>query len=105
MIEKHLGRTIDIHGGGVDLVFPHHENEIAQSTCAHGGDTFVRFWLHNGFVNVDREKMSKSIGNVLLVHDLPIGHRAKPSASPCSTRITASRWTGQTTVSPMRAAC
>ncbi|MEE2996170.1 MAG: cysteine--tRNA ligase [Pseudomonadota bacterium] len=70
MIEKHLGRTIDIHGGGVDLVFPHHENEIAQSTCAHGGETFVRYWLHNGFVNVDREKMSKSFGNVLLVHDL-----------------------------------
>jgi len=70
MIEKHLGRTIDIHGGGVDLVFPHHENEIAQSTCAHGGDTFVRYWMHNGFVNVDKEKMSKSIGNVLLVHDL-----------------------------------
>ena len=70
MIEKHLGRTIDIHGGGIDLVFPHHENEIAQSTCAHAGDTFVRYWLHNGFVNVDREKMSKSIGNVLLVHDL-----------------------------------
>ena len=70
MIEKHLGRTIDIHGGGVDLVFPHHENEIAQSTCAHGGETFVRYWLHNGFVNVDNEKMSKSIGNVLLVHEL-----------------------------------
>lgn len=70
MIEKHLGRTIDIHGGGIDLVFPHHENEIAQSTCAHGGETFVRYWLHNGFVNVDREKMSKSIGNVLLVHEL-----------------------------------
>jgi cysteinyl-tRNA synthetase len=70
MIEKHLGRTIDIHGGGIDLLFPHHENEIAQSTCAHGGDTFVRYWLHNGFVNVDREKMSKSIGNVLLVNDL-----------------------------------
>ncbi|MEE2720688.1 MAG: cysteine--tRNA ligase [Pseudomonadota bacterium] len=70
MIEKHLGRSIDIHGGGVDLVFPHHENEIAQSTCAHGGDTFVKYWLHNGFVNVDQEKMSKSIGNVLLVHDL-----------------------------------
>ncbi|MEX2454244.1 MAG: cysteine--tRNA ligase [Rhodospirillaceae bacterium] len=70
MIEKHLGRTIDIHGGGVDLVFPHHENEIAQSTAAHGGQTFVRYWLHNGFVNVNREKMSKSVGNVLLVHDL-----------------------------------
>ena len=70
MIEKHLGRTIDIHGGGVDLVFPHHENEIAQSVCAHDGAPFVRYWLHNGFVNVDREKMSKSIGNVLLVHEL-----------------------------------
>ena len=70
MIEKHLGRTIDIHGGGIDLVFPHHENEIAQSTCAHGGDNFVRYWLHNGFVNVDKEKMSKSTGNVLLVHEL-----------------------------------
>jgi cysteinyl-tRNA synthetase len=70
MIEKHLGRTIDIHGGGIDLVFPHHENEIAQSTCAHGGETFVRYWLHNGFVNVEKEKMSKSIGNVLLVNDI-----------------------------------
>ena len=65
-----LGDDFDIHGGGVDLVFPHHENEIAQSTCAHGGETFVRYWLHNGFVNVDNEKMSKSIGNVLLVDEL-----------------------------------
>jgi len=70
MIEKHLGETIDIHGGGIDLQFPHHENELAQSTCAHGGKTFARFWLHNGFVNIEKEKMSKSIGNVLLVHDL-----------------------------------
>lgn len=70
MIEKHLGQTIDIHGGGQDLIFPHHENEIAQSTCSHGGETFCRYWIHNGFVNVNHEKMSKSIGNVLLVHDL-----------------------------------
>jgi len=70
MIEKHLGTTIDIHGGGHDLIFPHHENEIAQSTCAHGHELYVRYWLHNGFVNVDKEKMSKSIGNVLLVHEL-----------------------------------
>lgn len=71
MIEQNLGReTIDIHGGGHDLIFPHHENEIAQSTCAHGGALFSRFWLHNGFVNIESEKMSKSIGNVLLVHDL-----------------------------------
>ncbi len=70
MIEKHLGRTIDIHGGGQDLIFPHHENEIAQSTCAHDQEVFCRYWIHNGFVNVNYEKMSKSIGNVLLVHDL-----------------------------------
>jgi len=70
MSATHLGQTIDIHGGGHDLIFPHHENERAQSTCAHGGTQFVKYWLHNGFVNVNREKMSKSIGNVLLVRDL-----------------------------------
>ncbi|MEX2494842.1 MAG: cysteine--tRNA ligase [Woeseia sp.] len=70
MAAKHLGTTIDIHGGGQDLVFPHHENELAQSTCAHGGATFARYWLHNGFLSIDSSKMSKSVGNVLLVHDL-----------------------------------
>jgi cysteinyl-tRNA synthetase len=70
MIEEHLGVTIDIHGGGSDLVFPHHENEIAQSTCAHGGQLFSKYWMHVGFVNVDKQKMSKSIGNVLLIRDL-----------------------------------
>jgi cysteinyl-tRNA synthetase len=70
MIERHLGRTIDIHGGGHDLLFPHHENEIAQARCVHDGEPLARFWLHNGFVNVDAQKMSKSIGNVLLVRDL-----------------------------------
>jgi cysteinyl-tRNA synthetase len=70
MAAAHLGTTIDIHGGGNDLIFPHHENEIAQSTCAHGGAMFSRYWLHNGFVNVDHTKMSKSIGNVVLVRDL-----------------------------------
>ncbi|WP_169577529.1 cysteine--tRNA ligase [Sinimarinibacterium sp. CAU 1509] len=70
MAEALLGETIDIHGGGIDLVFPHHENEIAQSTCSHGGKTFARYWLHNGFLNVDSQKMSKSVGNVLLVHEL-----------------------------------
>lgn len=70
MIAEHLGSTIDIHGGGNDLIFPHHENEVAQSTCAHGGQLFVRYWLHNGFVNVDHTKMSKSLGNVLLVRNL-----------------------------------
>lgn len=70
MSEAHLGETLDIHGGGHDLIFPHHENERAQSTCAHGGKTYARYWVHNGYVNVDSEKMSKSLGNVLLVRDL-----------------------------------
>lgn len=70
MAGKHLGRTIDIHAGGQDLIFPHHENELAQSTCAHDGETFARYWLHNGFLSIEQEKMSKSLGNVLLVHDL-----------------------------------
>jgi cysteinyl-tRNA synthetase len=70
MAESHLGETIDIHGGGQDLIFPHHENEIAQSVCAHGGKPFARFWLHNGFVTVDKRKMSKSLGNTLVVHEL-----------------------------------
>ncbi len=70
MAAKHLGRTIDIHGGGQDLVFPHHENELAQSRCAHDGEDFARYWVHNGFLSIDHEKMSKSLGNVVLVHDL-----------------------------------
>lgn len=77
MIEQVLGLPIDIHGGGIDLVFPHHENEIAQGVCAHGhahGDSpneqYACYWMHNGFLTVDAEKMSKSIGNVLLLHDL-----------------------------------
>lgn len=70
MIEKHLGDTIDIHGGGRDLIFPHHENELAQSQCAHGGKQYVKYWMHNGFINVDGEKMSKSLGNFKTVRDL-----------------------------------
>ena len=77
MIEETLGLPIDIHGGGIDLVFPHHENEIAQGVCAHGPAhgaeahaEYSRYWMHNGFLTVDAEKMSKSIGNVLLLHDL-----------------------------------
>ena len=70
MSEAHLGVTFDIHGGGQDLIFPHHENEIAQSTCAHGGTPFVGYWLHNGYVTVEGEKMSKSVGNILTVREL-----------------------------------
>ena len=70
MVEAHLGATIDIHGGGLDLKFPHHENESAQSVGAHDGAPLARFWLHNGFLDVEREKMSKSLGKVVLVRDL-----------------------------------
>ena len=70
MIEQVLGLPIDIHGGGIDLVFPHHENELAQASCAHHGAEFARFWLHNGFLDMDGEKMSKSLGNVIIPHDL-----------------------------------
>ncbi|MEJ8566843.1 cysteine--tRNA ligase [Elongatibacter sediminis] len=70
MAESHLGETIDIHGGGQDLIFPHHENEIAQSVCSHGGKPFARYWMHNGFVTIEKRKMSKSLGNTLVVHEL-----------------------------------
>jgi len=70
MSEVHLGETFDIHGGGLDLVFPHHENEIAQSTCAHGGRPFVRYWVHNGMLNDAGAKMSKSLGNIRTVREL-----------------------------------
>ncbi len=70
MSEAHLGDSFDIHGGGLDLIFPHHENELAQSECAHGGKPFVNFWVHNGFLSVDSTKMSKSLGNFVTVHEL-----------------------------------
>jgi len=78
MSESFLGESFDIHGGGLDLVFPHHENEIAQSECAHGGRQFVRYWLHNGYVTVEGEKMSKSLGNFFTVRQLlEEGHRGE----------------------------
>jgi len=70
MIETHLGETIDIHGGGRDLIFPHHENEVAQSCCAHDGKDYVRYWMHNGYINIGGEKMSKSLGNFRTVREL-----------------------------------
>ncbi|MBB3343146.1 cysteine--tRNA ligase [Luteimonas sp. RC10] len=74
MAAAHLGTTIDIHAGGVDLQFPHHENEIAQSECAHGGAPFARVWLHNGMLTFAGSKMSKSLGNIERVHDLVRAH-------------------------------
>ena len=73
MAKKYLGETIDIHAGGQDLTFPHHENEIAQSE-ALSGKTFARYWMHNGYINIDNEKMSKSLGNFVLVHDIIKAH-------------------------------
>ena len=70
MSQKYLGETFDIHGGGQDLIFPHHENEIAQSVCGHDGHPFVRYWMHNGYLMVEGEKMSKSLGNFITVRDL-----------------------------------
>jgi cysteinyl-tRNA synthetase len=71
MIERHLGESVDIHGGGLDLIFPHHENELAQSRCAHGGAPLARYWVHNGFLSMaGSEKMSKSLGNVVTVGEL-----------------------------------
>jgi len=70
MAEKHLGEVFDIHGGGIDLVFPHHENEIAQSRCSHDTPVMARYWLHNGFLQAEGEKMSKSLGNFVTIHDL-----------------------------------
>ncbi len=78
MIKAHLGETIDIHGGGLDLIFPHHENEIAQSRCAHGGTPLARYWVHNGFVDMGAEKMSKSLGNIVTPGELLAqGHRGE----------------------------
>ncbi len=74
MIEKNLGPTIDLHGGGHDLIFPHHENEIAQSRCADHTPALARYWIHNGFLDMAGEKMSKSLGNVTLVHELVKTH-------------------------------
>ncbi|MES2326684.1 MAG: cysteine--tRNA ligase [Pseudomonadota bacterium] len=77
MIAAHLGETIDIHGGGLDLIFPHHENEIAQSRCAHGGAPLARYWVHNGFVDMGADKMSKSLGNIVTPEELLKSHRGE----------------------------
>jgi cysteinyl-tRNA synthetase len=70
MSERYLGQVFDIHGGGLDLIFPHHENELAQSRCAHGTHAMARVWMHNGFLQVEGQKMSKSLGNFYTIHQL-----------------------------------
>jgi cysteinyl-tRNA synthetase len=74
MSQRYLGETFDIHGGGLDLIFPHHENEIAQSRCAHGTAVMANYWMHNGFLQVEGQKMSKSLGNFYTIQQL-LGHR------------------------------
>jgi cysteinyl-tRNA synthetase len=77
MIRAHLGTTIDIHAGGLDLIFPHHENEIAQSRCAHDGAPLANYWVHNGFVDMGADKMSKSLGNVVTPEELLKAHKGE----------------------------
>ena len=93
---KHLGETFDIHGGGIDLVFPHHENEIAQSRCAFHTPVMANYWMHNGFLQVEGEKMSKSLGNFFTIRDL-LGRLAWPDAcaSTCCEHTIASRSIGR----------
>lgn len=81
MSAKHLGDTFDIHGGGIDLLFPHHENEVAQSTCAHGTAIMANVWMHNGHLQVEGQKMSKSLGNFITIHDLVSNGRMSAAAA------------------------
>ena len=97
---RHLGETFDIHGGGIDLVFPHHENEIAQIALRLPRPARWRnYWMHNGFLQVEGEKMSKSLGNFVTIHELLNARLAGrgAAASTCCRRITASRSTGRLT--------
>src|SRR4029079_15865926 len=95
MIASHLGETIDIHGGGLDLIFPHHENEIAQSRCAHGGAPLARYWVHNGFVDMGAEKMSKSLGNIVTPEELLKSHKGETLrlAPFCANSLQPLPWT------------
>jgi cysteinyl-tRNA synthetase len=94
MIEEELGSPIDIHGGGIDLIFPHHENEIAQSESAHG-HALARVWMHNGFLTMDKEKMSKSSAtSSRRANCWSRAGKARRSVGRCSVRITRRRWIG-----------
>ena len=100
MSRAYLGETLDIHGGGMDLIFPHHENEIAQSECACPGPPFARHWVHNGVLTVDGEKMSKSLGNFITIRDALAETPGEVIRLVLLARTTATRWTGPPTGSP-----
>ena len=103
MAEQHLGDTIDIHGGGTDLVFPHHENEIAQSTCAHDGALYARYWLHNGMLNFERrENVEVARQHRADSRSSEVATRGKRCVSRCSRRTTVSRSIGTSACSPKR---
>ena len=93
MSMKYLGDSFDIHGGGRDLIFPHHENEIAQSRCAHPNSHFARYWMHNGYLMAEGEKMSKSLGNFYTIHELLQEFPGEAIRLTCCRPITASRST------------
>lgn len=96
MSMKYLGESFDFHGGGSDLIFPHHENEIAQSEGCTGVHPFVRYWLHNGFITVNEEKMSKSLGNFFTVADILEHFEPETLRFSFFPRITAARWISAT---------
>lgn len=93
MSMKYLGETFDFHGGGSDLIFPHHENEIAQSEGCTGCHPFVKYWLHNGFITVNEEKMSKSLGNFFMVIDILEHYEPETLRFLFFPLITAVHWT------------
>ena len=84
---KHLGERFDIHGGGIDLVFPHHENEVAQSCCAFHTERMAETWMHNGFLQVEGEKMSKSVGNFVTIRELLETDKFGADAGRCDLRL------------------
>ena len=97
---KHLGKTFDIHGGGIDLVFPHHENEIAQSRCAFHTPVMANYWLHNGFLQVEGEKMAKSAGNFVTIHELLTAWKAMPGRVRCFGSTCCAPITGNRSIGP-----
>lgn len=96
MSKRYLGEQIDIHAGGEDLIFPHHENEIAQSECANDKN-FATYWMHNAFLNIDNKKMSKSLGNFFTVREISENTTCRYCASSCSAPITAAPLTSAPT--------
>ncbi len=99
MSKQHLGEVFDIHGGGLDLIFPHHENEIAQSRCAHGSQVMANYWMHNGFLQVEGQKMSKSLGNFVTISQCSLNDLGV--AECCAFEYVARRIIGSRLIGPI----